>query len=305
MNVIKFPGRRRAPQEAEYDDAEWTEGAYSQGYGQEIPDTSIRESEYADYGAERPYPPNKSTRQSSPKPKKGLSPADIIARSLGGSNSFLGTAGNPSKTPVEIIAESLHPPGLGPTEDLLKYSFWQVWMKHQEYLRKKSFHLLDSNRDDAEDALSTAMLKALQNFVETSGGVVNTRAWLTTILYNACMDGHRNAKRRKDLFMETEGSEFENLSSEYGGRGQSPEDIVRIRESLEDLYRLILDLPPALREPLLLRTVEHLSYPEIAERLKLTEANVRKRVQQARDQLRTSRLRDSLAELLGLSPTNF
>lgn len=132
------------------------------------------------------------------------------------------------------------------------------------------------------------MLKALHHFVDSSGDVANARAWLTTILHNACMDGHRSAKRRCELFAETEVSELENLAPEHGHQAQTPEDIVKSRQSLEVLQRLIEELPGALREPLLLRTVEHLSYTEIANRLALTEVNVRKRVQQARDQLRAA-----------------
>jgi RNA polymerase sigma factor (sigma-70 family) len=309
MNVIKFPGRWKAPDQAEAHDPPTPSHSHTHphGYGQETAYTSELESEYADYGAERPYPSPPNSRNGKPvqKPKKTLSPAAIIARSLGPPGSFHNPASQPPRTPVEVIAGSLNPAGLGSTEELLRHSFWQVWLKHHEYLRKKSLYFLDSHREDAEDALSATMLKAFHSFVETSGGVVNTQAWLTTILYNACMDGHRSAKRRKDLFMETETAEFENLPSESGRQAQSPEDIVRIRESLQELYRLILELPVALRKPLLLRTVEHLSYPEIAQRLGITEANARKRVQQARDQLRASRLRDSLAELLGISPTNF
>lgn len=149
------------------------------------------------------------------------------------------------------------------------------------------------------------MLKALHNFVQTAGNVDNTRAWLTTILHNACMDGHRSARRRRDLIADTEVSELENLAPDQGSHARTPEDIVRIREALEALYRLILQLPLVLREPLLLRTVEHLSYAEIAQRLALTEANARKRVQQARDQLRTGGGYGGLAELFGIPPTNF
>jgi RNA polymerase sigma factor (sigma-70 family) len=149
------------------------------------------------------------------------------------------------------------------------------------------------------------MLKALHNFVQSAGNVDNTRAWLTTILHNACMDGHRSTRRRRDLIADTDVSELENLAPDQGNHARTPEDIVRIREALEALYRRILQLPLVLREPLLLRTVEHLSYAEIAQRLALTEPNARKRVQQARDQLRMGGGYGSLAELFGVPPTNF
>lgn len=130
------------------------------------------------------------------------------------------------------------------------------------------------------------MFKALHHFIESAGAVSNTRAWLTTILHNACMDGHRSAKRRNELFEETELAELENLPPDHWHQAPTPEDLLKTRESLEALSRLVQELPAPLREPLLLRTLEHQSYAEIARRLGLTEVNVRKRVQQARDQLR-------------------
>lgn len=113
------------------------------------------------------------------------------------------------------------------------------------------------------------------------------------------MDGYRNAKRRKDLIADTEIPELANLAPQEDSPTQTPGDIVRVRQALETLHRQLPALPQFFREPLLLRTVEYLSYAEIAQRLGLTEANARKRVQQARDQLRACRGYDNLSELLG------
>jgi len=148
------------------------------------------------------------------------------------------------------------------------------------------------------------MLKAMHNFVESAGNIENVRAWLTTILYHACMDGHRNTKRHKSIISDIEISELENLAADQGCQAQTPEDCARVREFMDTLHQQILALPLMLRKPLLLRTVEHLSYTEIAQRLGLENANVRKRVQQARDQLRAKCDYDNLADLFGGTSTN-
>lgn len=186
---------------------------------------------------------------------------------------------------VEVSAQTLHQQRAD-AQELLQQSFWQVWLQHSDYLKKRSYHFLNHQRDEAEDAMSTTMLKAQNNFIKSSGSINNIRAWLTTILHNACMDGHRNIKRSKEVFIGSELLDFENLASQEVGRAQTPEELVDIQESLEVLYCRILELPAALREPLLLRAIEHLSYSEIAQQLELTEVNVRKRVQQARGRLR-------------------
>lgn len=227
-------------------------------------------------------------------------PAEIIAQSLGTHK-----PGNRAPTPVEIIAQSLQPSSFGVSDGLLASSFWQCWMEHEEYLRRKCLYLLGNNREDAEDVLSAAMIQAFGNFAGQSSGVSNVRAWLTTIVHNVCMDGFRKSKRQNNFFVDIEMSEIENIPAEYGAPSKTPEDIMRIRESLEELYQLILELPDTLSEPLLLRTIEHLSYPEIAERLNLTEANVRKRLQQARDRLRASKFGDGFDEYTGGTARNF
>ncbi|MCK9397470.1 MAG: RNA polymerase sigma factor [Methylobacter sp.] len=302
MVVIKFPLRSEHFQETETDSPA-ADGSYQFRDGAEFEGNLESESWHDTYGSGdhlslRGKPPKNPGR------KKGLSPTQIIAQSLGPS-SPMHTVKKRTPTPAEIIAQSLQPQSLGGGAELLGDSFWQGWMEHEEYLRRKCLYLLGSNREDVEDVLSAAMIQAFQNFTNQSCGVGNMRAWLTTIVHNACMDGFRKSKRKNNFFTDIETSEMENIPAEYGAPSQSPEDIVRIRESLDELYQLILALPETLREPLLLRTIEHLSYPEIAMRLNLTEANVRKRLQQARDRLRASKLSDGLSEYSGNTPRNY
>jgi len=55
---------------------------------------------------------------------------------------------------------------------------------------------------------------------------------------------------------------------------------------VRDLAERLVALPNHLREPLVMRLIEDLSYAEIAERLNLTNATARKRVQLAPERLR-------------------
>lgn len=297
MVVIKFPLRSEHFQETEIDNPA-ADGSHQFRSGAEFEGNLESESwcdAYGD-GQERLQPKNSGR-------KKALSPAQVIAQSIGPS-SPMPTVRKRTPTPAEVIAQSLQPTNFGGA-GLLGDSFWQGWMEHEEYLRRKCNYLLGGNREEAEDVLSAAMMQAFQNFTNQSCGVGNMRAWLTTIVHNACMDGFRKSKRKNNYFTDIETSEIENIPADYGAPSQSPEDIVRVRESLDELYQLILALPETLREPLLLRTIEHLSYPEIATRLNLTEANVRKRLQQARDRLRASKLSDGLSEYSGNTPRNY
>lgn len=305
MAVIKFPRQYENFQETEVESQEITEGTSFYSEETDFERESATAECFDNYSSSvnrRPPPQSQAPKISNR--RKTPSPAQIIAQSITPPGLKQSTNKRPP-TAVEILAQSVQPTHFALAQEMLVHAFWQGWIENEEYLRRKCLYLLGT-REDAEDALSTAMIQAFHNFTSHAGGVANMRAWLTTIVHNACMDGYRKSKRQKNFFTETEASEYENMSDEYGTPARSPEDIVRIKQSLEQLYRSILALPAALREPLLLRTIEHLPYPEIARRLKLTEANVRKRVQQARDQLRNNKkLDDGLAELLGIAPENF
>jgi RNA polymerase sigma-70 factor (ECF subfamily) len=64
-------------------------------------------------------------------------------------------------------------------------------------------------------------------------------------------------------------------------------EAIRARQDLARLVRAIERLPAGHRDVLRLAFIEGCSYPEIAERLDITEANVKTRVNRARARLRT------------------
>lgn len=164
--------------------------------------------------------------------------------------------------------------------------FWQVWAKHHDYLRKQSLKLMAGNLPDAEDALSVAMLNGHRAF--SAHVIHNERAWLTRVLHNACMDHYRNHRRYSKWPEQTDPREVEPIESPFAARPQSPEDDLLGREHVADLLVTLLSLPDTLLEPLVMRCFQDMAYSEIAERLNLTNAAVRKRVELARKKMRKS-----------------
>ncbi len=146
------------------------------------------------------------------------------------------------------------------------------------------------NLADAEDALGTAMLKAIRAF--DAHRVQNERAWLTRIVHNACMDRYRHQKRNREWMNKESRKEVSAGQSVYSDesavvmRGRSPEDELLGRELLVNLAQSILNLPDTLLEPLLMRCLEDMAYSDIADQLNLTNTTVRKRVELARKCLR-------------------
>ena len=132
--------------------------------------------------------------------------------------------------------------------------------------------------------MSTAMLHAFHGFSEQRTVLVNTKAWLSRIVYNACMDIHRERQR---FVQPPEEPEAEPLSTCASG-DEAPDRGLLGRELNREVQTRIHALPPNLRTPLEMRFLRGMSYNDIAARLQLTNCNVRKRIQLAYSLLRTS-----------------
>lgn len=203
----------------------------------------------------------------------------------------------PSRPPRPLDPPSGTPPGRpdgAPVPDSRRtgadrQAFWDVWLEHREHLKRQSLRLMSGNRADAEDALSAAMLKASQKFDDYADSIVNERAWLTRLLHNACMDVYRGHKRQARWVPDaTLGDEpFDPLPQIAAENERSPEEIAVGRETLQQLEEQIRALPPNLRLPFVMRFLQNRSYDEIAGRLELTNCAVRKRIQLARERLRS------------------
>lgn len=163
--------------------------------------------------------------------------------------------------------------------------FWELWLTHQDQLRKQCMHMMSGNLADAEDALSSAMLRASQKFVEYSGSIMNEKAWLSKLVHNVCIDQYR--QRKRTYYQALEGDATEQVEEAmFSGPQPSPEEVALGREQVATLEACLEKLSSNLRVPLMLRCVEGWSYPDIAAELDLRADTVRKRVQLARDFLR-------------------
>jgi RNA polymerase sigma-70 factor (ECF subfamily) len=136
---------------------------------------------------------------------------------------------------------------------------------------------LTRNGDDAEDVVQEAFVRALRFFDGFHGG--NARAWLLTIVRNACYDWlrrNRSAEAHDELDEEVHGASEPSPTAE----DLLVEQVDRVR-----LQRALEALPPAWREVLILREFEGLSYKEIAEVAGVKMGTVMSRLARARDAL--------------------
>jgi DNA-directed RNA polymerase specialized sigma24 family protein len=97
----------------------------------------------------------------------------------------------------------------------IKSTFWPLWQQYRDYLYRCCVKWTD-NVTDAEDALSQAMLKALDKIRNSPVEIKNFKAWLNQLTYNVCVDIHRERYRggRQVESLDTIGFEEQEIASQ-------------------------------------------------------------------------------------------
>lgn len=167
----------------------------------------------------------------------------------------------------------------------LEREFWQQWQQYREHLYRCCIKWMGGNLPDAEDALSSAMLKAWDKVQYYAGKITNFKAWLTKLTHNLCVDIHRkrsrSANQLEDLESYASGDELGLVSPD-----KIPENALETDEKKRVIRRAIDNLPTRLRETFILHFYNELSHQQIAEQQEISYPNVCKRISQARQILR-------------------
>jgi RNA polymerase sigma-70 factor (ECF subfamily) len=164
-------------------------------------------------------------------------------------------------------------------------AFWSLWDLHNGHLYHLCLWQMAGVHEDAEEALSRAMLRALNKLPRNSHQIRNFKAWLSKLTFNLCVDLHRERTRQTRRLESIEDVWF-GASDELVAATNSPEEAFLSQEVFTCLCEAVNDLPSRLREPFVLRFFQEMAYQDIAENLILSTENVRKRIQQARHILR-------------------
>jgi RNA polymerase sigma-70 factor (ECF subfamily) len=145
----------------------------------------------------------------------------------------------------------------------------------------------------AEDVLQEAMLRALTYFPSFKG--VNPRGWLLQIVRNTAY-ASMNLNRGVELVPMTNGpDDATDMIAQLPSGDDDPEtSLIRTRER-ERVRQMIAALPIELRETLVLRELEDLSYKEIAEVTRMPIGTVMSRLWRARRLLSQAARRDVAA----------
>jgi RNA polymerase sigma-70 factor, ECF subfamily len=134
---------------------------------------------------------------------------------------------------------------------------------------------LTGNGQDAQDVVQEAYLRAFRFFDSYRGG--DGKAWLLEIVRNTCRTWFGREKRvAAEAFDEA-------LHNPGGGAGIEQE--IAGREKMSVLRRCIEALPPELREIIIMRELEEMSYRELAEAAGVALGTIMSRLSRARKRL--------------------
>jgi RNA polymerase sigma-70 factor (ECF subfamily) len=142
---------------------------------------------------------------------------------------------------------------------------------------------LTGNAQDAEDMVQEAYLRAFKSFGTFHGNDRNdSRAWLLTIVRNTCYTWlNRN---KPNNFAAGFDEELHTVEDE----AESSENLLSLEGDLDMLRQALSDLPLELREAIILRELEGLSYKEIARIARVPLGTIMSRLARARRRLQQS-----------------
>ncbi len=158
-----------------------------------------------------------------------------------------------------------------------------AWDQIVRLHRRKVFNLaykFVGRHDLAEDLTQDIFLrifKALHTFDRRA----NFQTWLISISRNLCIDHYRSVrKERETMARDVQLADLAPVSKERAPDRQLEQGDLRAL-----IRRALAELPPTLREAVVLRDLQEFSYLEIATRLHLPEGTVKSRINRGRLEL--------------------
>jgi RNA polymerase sigma-70 factor (ECF subfamily) len=134
--------------------------------------------------------------------------------------------------------------------------------------------------DEAEDLTQDIFLKIFKA-LHTFDRRANFQTWLISISRNLCIDHYRSVrKERETMARDVDASELSPVSRERGPESQLEQ--IKLKQLI---HSALGELPVALRQAVVLRDLQELSYQEIADQLGLPEGTVKSRINRGRLEL--------------------
>jgi RNA polymerase sigma-70 factor (ECF subfamily) len=160
-------------------------------------------------------------------------------------------------------------------------AFGEIVKRWERRIFVLSFGML-GREEDARDATQETFLAAFKN-LRAFRGEAKVSSWLHRIAVNQCITRQRRAKVRSESAIETE--EEKDASSFAAPIQYSPARVVEGRESSAAVRIAVNSLPVELRQIVVMKEFEELTFKEIADALDLPLSTVKSRLYTALKQL--------------------
>ncbi len=164
--------------------------------------------------------------------------------------------------------------------------------EHSRLVYRIAYSVLRRHHD-AEDATQETFMRVLR-YSSKLDGVNDPKTWLARIAWRVAIDRTRQRVRMPEIPLE----DPEKPITEIASSADPADESIQGTQISAMLEKLIAALPPKLREPLILSTIEEMSPREVGATLGINEAAVRSRVFRAR-QILKEKLAQSAAGKLG------
>jgi len=168
----------------------------------------------------------------------------------------------------------------GSLEKELDLDFDLLAKQHKDAVYRQMIRVC-GNREDAEDVLIEALLKAYRHLDQLRESAA-FRAWLAQIAKRVCWQ----LKEREALLPLLQLSTLEDEGREVAG-SEPPPDAQLAQQQMKGLLNEAIDALPALYRPVYeLCDVENLRGDEVAQKLGISRAAMKSRLHRARDMVR-------------------
>ncbi len=160
-------------------------------------------------------------------------------------------------------------------------SYADLYDRYAASLYRLCYSLL-MNEQDAEDILQESFLYAFKNLHRFDSGKASLKTWLYTIAVSRC----RNTYRRK-RFLTVDITQWLGLELK-APPSEAPEAAVIRRDANESIAKALQDLSPRLREAIVLRYGQGMTYREISEVMGCPQKTAESRVRLGHQRLKRS-----------------
>ncbi|MEY4634654.1 MAG: Sigma-W factor [Acidobacteriota bacterium] len=158
-----------------------------------------------------------------------------------------------------------------------------AWEEIVRQHRRKVFNIaykFTGRHDEAEDLTQDIFLKVFKS-LHTFDRRANFQTWLVSVSRNLCIDHYRSVRKER----ETIDRDVDAGALTPAAPGQNAFQALEQADRVQLLRKAMAELAPSLREAVVKRDLQELSYQEIADQLNLPEGTVKSRINRGRTEL--------------------